>query len=309
MKNLVLQPHVRRKIDERVDRLLHDLAHPEPPLRLDDVRELLRLDLQFYRSDDPGLIAETLHRLTMAGKQVLARPALLGDALRKFSLSALYSLDRKRIVIDATVPQLKHRWLETHEILHDVLEWHEAAHYGDNEITVKQSCQDKVEAEANYGAGQLLFLRERFVAEVAASPLSVAFVRQLAKTYGNTHASTLWRVVETAGHDRPLIGVIHYHPHPRFASSKFDPANPCRHFIQSDAFLREFGGVTEHDIFKLLAGYCAPRRGGPLGESTAILTDDNGDEHEFAFETFSFTHECLTLGMHIRKRAVAVAVS
>ncbi|MFA5263338.1 MAG: hypothetical protein WC378_05890 [Opitutaceae bacterium] len=308
MKNLVLQPHVRRKIDERVDRLLRDLGHPEPPLRLEEVRALMRLDLRFYRSDDPDLVKETIHRLTMAGKQILARPTLLGEALRKCSVSALYSLDRKRIVIDQTVPKLKHRWLETHEIVHDLLEWHEAANYGDNEITVKQSCRDKIEAEANYGAGQLLFLRKRLAAEVDGSAVSVALVRQLAQTFGNTHASTLWRVVETAGQDRPLVGVIHYHPHPRFTSSKFDPANPCRHFIQSDAFLRQFAQVSEHDIYALLAGYCAPRRGGPLGESTAILTDDNGEEHEFAFETFGFGHECLTLGMHLRKRAVSVRV-
>jgi hypothetical protein len=308
MKNLILQPHVRQKIDARVDRLLRDIDNPEPPLRVEEVLELLRLDLAYYRSDDPGFINETIHRLTMAGKQVLARPTLLLDALKKFSVKALYSPDRKRILIDETVPKAKHRWLQGHEVIHDVLDWHEPVHYGDNELTVKQSCLDKVEAEANYGAGQLLFLRQRFAVEALDSPPSVELVRNLAKTFGNTHASTLWRLIEATGRTRPMVGVIHYHPHPRFVSDKFDPANPCRHFIQSDAFSAQFSEVSQHNVYDLLRGYCGPRKGGLLGEATAILTDDNGDEHEFSFETFGFYHECLTLGVHLRKRAVVVGV-
>lgn len=38
MKNLILQPGVRQKIDRRVDKILSDLDNPEPPLRLEDVR-------------------------------------------------------------------------------------------------------------------------------------------------------------------------------------------------------------------------------------------------------------------------------
>lgn len=49
MQNIILQPSIRQKIDKRVDKILHDLDMPEPPLRLDDVRELLRLDLGYYQ--------------------------------------------------------------------------------------------------------------------------------------------------------------------------------------------------------------------------------------------------------------------
>jgi hypothetical protein len=308
MKNLILQPHIRKKIDARVDKILRDLGNPEPPLRLEEVRELLRLDLGYYQSDDDGILNETIHRLTMAGKQLIARPTLLFDALRKFSIKALYNPDRKRILIDETMPKAKHRWAQGHEIIHDVLDWHEPAMRGDSELTMKQSCLDKVEAEANYGAGQLLFLRERFIHEALASPPSVQLVKALHKSYGNTNASTLWRLVETAGVERPLLGVMHYHPHPRFQSEKFDPANPCRHFIRSDAFAAQFSFVSEQNVFALISEYITPRKGGPLGDATAILADDNGTEHEFSFETFSFVHECLTLGVHIRKRPLLVGI-
>jgi hypothetical protein len=291
-----------------VDKILRDLGNPTPPLRLEEVRELLRLDLRYYHSDDNGIVDETIHRLTMAGKQLIARPTLLFDALRKFSIKALYNPDRKRILIDQTVPKAKHRWAEGHEIIHDVLDWHEPALRGDNELTMKQSCLEKVEAEANYGAGQLLFLRRRFIEEALGSAPSVALVKSLKKTFGNTYASTLWRLVETAGANLPLLGVIHYHPHSRYQSNEFDLANPCRHFIRSDAFAAQFSTVSEQDVFTLISEYVTPRKGGPLGDTKVILIDDNANEHEFFFETFGFVHECLTLGAHIRERPMVVAV-
>lgn len=77
MKNLILQPGMRQKIDKRVDKILRDLDMPEPPLRLEDVRELLRLDLGYYHSDSDGLLQRAVHKLIMGGKQLIARPMLL----------------------------------------------------------------------------------------------------------------------------------------------------------------------------------------------------------------------------------------
>lgn len=217
--------------------------------------------------------------------------------------------DRKRILIDEKLHVKKHRWAEGHETIHTILEWHEAILHGDNEVTMKQACLDKVEAEANYGAGQLLFLRERFVSEALDSAPSVDLVRTLAKSFNNTHASTLWRLVETAGRERPMLGVMHYHPAPRFSSAKNDPANPCRHFIRSDAFATKFSDTDELEVFDHISSYIEPKQGGPVGNELVVLTDDNGDEHEFAFETFNFRHECLTLVVHIRKHPATIAVN
>lgn len=307
MKNLILQTGVRQKIDRHVDKVLRDLGNPEPPLRLEDVRELLRLDLAYYQSDSDGVLQRAAHKLVMAGKQVLARPGLLLDVVRKRSIKALWVPDRRRILIDDTLHKAKHRWAEGHETIHSILDWHEPVLHGDSELTMKQSCLDKVEAEANYGAGQLLFLRERFAAEVLDSPPSVELVKSLAKDFKNTHASTLWRLVETAGHQRPILGVMHYHPAPRFASDKNDPANPCRHFIRSDAFASMFSATSELAIFESISNYIQPKKGGPVGSDTVLLADDNGEQHEFSFETFNFGHECLTLAVHLRKAPLVFA--
>ena len=48
-RNRVLSEKTAKDIDERVERVLRGLGHPEPPLRLEDVRELLKLDREFTR--------------------------------------------------------------------------------------------------------------------------------------------------------------------------------------------------------------------------------------------------------------------
>ena len=90
-----------------------------------------------------------------------------------------------------------------------------------------------------------------------------------------------------------MLGVMHYHPAPRFASASNDPANPCRHFIRSDAFGSMFSATVELAVFECIKSYIRPMSGGPVGSAMVVLTDDNGDEHEFSFETFNFRHECL----------------
>src|SRR5919112_1650445 len=107
-----------RDISVAVGRVLRDLGNPEPPIALVEVRELLRLDLRFYSSSNTTALQEFAHKMKLAGKQVLARPALLVDAIRKSNLSALWLPDRKRILLDQDVPKAKHRWMEGHEIGH-----------------------------------------------------------------------------------------------------------------------------------------------------------------------------------------------
>lgn len=309
MKGIIMSDSVRQKIDKRVDRILSDLGNPEPPLKLPDVRRLLELDLGYYRTDDEGFLRKVAHKLMIAGKQVIERPSLLKDVVTGCGIKALWLPDPKRILIDQSLPKPKHRWAEAHEILHGVLEWHEPVMRGDSELTLGHFYQEKIEAEANYGAGQLTFLRERFQNEARDSAPTVSLVMSLADRFANTKASTLWRVVEALGRDTPLLGIIHYHPNPRLSSAKADPANPCRHFIQSPAFAKRFSRVSERAVYDLICGYIEHRSGGPLGTKLLPLDDDNGDGHEFAFETFSLRHQCITLCAYRQPRRVIVAAA
>ena len=107
-KNEIIRSRTVADIDRKVERVLKDLGNPEPPLDLDTVRDLLNLDLAYYTASDPGLLQEVVSKMTMAGKQVLARPSRILDAVRKWDLRALYIPDRKRILIDKDQPLLKH---------------------------------------------------------------------------------------------------------------------------------------------------------------------------------------------------------
>jgi hypothetical protein len=165
VKNVSLGHRTLADIDGQVAKVLRGLGNAEPPVDLRLVRELLKLDRGYYSTTDDSLLRETFSRIKVAGLQVLKRPTILRDAVRTLSLKALYLPDQKRILLDQDLPVLKHRWNEAHEIGHDVIPWHAGMMLGDTEQTLTPACHQVMEAEANYAAGQLLFLASRFVAE------------------------------------------------------------------------------------------------------------------------------------------------
>jgi hypothetical protein len=295
-------------IDGQVAKVLRGLGNPEPPVDLRVVRELLKLDRGYYSTTDDGLLRETFSRLKVAGRQVLSRPTILRDAVRSLSLKALYLPDQKRILLDQDLPPIKHRWNEAHEIGHDLIPWHAGMMFGDTDQTLTPACHEVMEAESNYAAGQLLFLAERFRAEATSTAPTLDFVRKLGKNFGNTVTSTLWRFVEQAHGNRPMVALVSGHPHPAKRKADFDAANPCRYCVESPPFRELFGHVTELDLFSPIVGYSGAQRGGTLGEAEIILDDRNGERHVFAFETFFNSHEALTLGYRLRPHSMGVRI-
>jgi Zn-dependent peptidase ImmA (M78 family) len=296
VKNVSLKDRTIADIDGQVDKVLRGLGNPEPPVDLRLVRDLLKLDRGYYSTTDDSLLRETFSRMKVAGLQVLLRPTILRDAVKSLSLKALYLPDQKRILLDQDLPILKHRWNEAHEIGHDIIPWHIGMMLGDTEQTLTPACHQIMEAEANYAAGQLLFLARRFVEEATASVPSLAFVKSLSKGFGNTMTSTLWRFVEQGHGGRPIVALVTGHPHRSQRKADFDPANPCRYCVESPPFRQRFGTMRETDLFATIVGYCGSQRGGSLGRGEVLLTDLNGDRHIFDFETFFNRHEALTLG-------------
>lgn len=229
-------------------------------------------------------------------------------------MQALYLPDSKRILLDASIPEKKHRWSEAHEIGHSLLPWHEEVMHGDNKHTLLPSYQETIEAEANYAAGRLLFLRDRFSVEANDLPISLGSIQSLHKGFGNTLSSTLWRFVETVGIQRPVVGMITCHPHPTRRPTDFNPVQPCRHCIQSPAFATHYRQMAEATLFEGIASYVSPKMGGHLGSAEVILTDDNGDDHIFNFESFFIRYkapavgEALTLGVYQRPYSRLIAM-
>ncbi len=302
MRNILLRERTAKDIDDQVARVLRGLGNPEPPVSLDEIRDLLRLDRDYFSSSEDGPLREVAHRLLVAGRQVLARPALLGEAIRKWSLRALYLPDRRRILIDRDLPEIKHRWSEAHEVGHSIIPWHQGTMLGDNKQTLTPACHEQIESEANYAAGQVLFLRRRFASEAHDLAIGIDAIRTLKKRYGNTITTTLWRYIEQS--EVPSLGCIGHHPH--HLPEDFNPLEPFKYFVCSPQFLARFSGVRESEVFKAIRNYCRDRRGGPLGTAEVVLADDNGLRHVFHFETFFNQYDALTLGVHQHPHSLVV---
>ena len=67
-KNVIIKTKNALDIDRKVERVLKDLGNPEPPLDLEVVRDLLKLDLAYYTAKDPGVLQEVISKMTMAGR-------------------------------------------------------------------------------------------------------------------------------------------------------------------------------------------------------------------------------------------------
>ena len=298
----------RHDIRKQVIRILRDLGNPEPPLKLTDVRSLLSLDLQYYSSSDPGLVLELAHRFQLLAKKTI--PDLgshLQLALSKSKLCAFWVPALSRIMLDGDVPEPKHRWIEAHEIIHSVIPWHKKFLLGDNTQTLDPTCHAVLEAEANYGAGRLLFLDEKFGVEARDLALSFKSIKLLQKRYDNSIISTFWRIVEDRNPLQPVFGMVSIHPHyPKVG--RHDGPNPWRYFIRSDAFARQFSRISPETVYGLVKSHASRRKAGPIFAAQNTISDDRGVQWEIELECFSTTHAVLTLGYTTKERPVVVQV-
>ena len=296
-------------IRDIVAKILRELGNPEPPLNLDQVRMLLKLDLGYYSTADTSLVQELTHRIRVAGKQLLERPMLLIDAIRKAKLSALWVPDNRRILIDSTVPKPKHRWIEGHEIGHSVIPWHREFLFGDNKMTLDPTCHAIVEAEANFASAQLLFLQDRFAGEARDVALGFEAVKAMSKRYNNTLTSTLWRMIQDREPDRAVFGMVSAHPH-YLNDQKLGrnaEGETVEYFIRSRAFRARFADVSPEQAFSLLAKHARRSKGGPLVDTTDTLVDADGNLCEFQIESFCNTHRVLTIGGMTRLAPIFVS--
>ena len=296
--NLLLTPTTLRTIDQQIEKLLRDLGNPSPPLNLDQVRALLKLDRRYYSSLDDSWLREKIHQMTVAGKQVVSRPSLMLTVVKNLRLKGVLLADRRRILLDQELPEPKQRWAEAHEIVHNVVPWHEGIAHGDPEMTLRLGCQEQIEAEANYGAGRLLFLGKRFDEMVVAGPVDFAALQSLHKAYGNTMTTTLWRIVELSLD--ASFGLVTAHPRDVDSSSE-----AIRYFLRSPNFAAEFATVTAAGLFSEVKRRCYGRRG-PIGHGDFVLIDGRGEAYEFRFESFFNGHDALTLGKRVAPRNLSV---
>lgn len=301
MKKIRLDEYSAADIDAQVSKILRDLGNPEPPLRLEHVRELLKLDRDYYSAADNGLLNRWIHSLKVAGKQIAYRPAFLKDFVQNFRLDALCLFDEKRILISRELPTPKQRWAEAHEIGHLIIPWHGPISLGDDKYTLTANCHETMEAEANYGASRLLFLRDKFKAHALSCKPTLTHVGDLKKRFGNTITTTFYSLIEAL--DVPAFGLITGHP--KKPDPDFDPSKPCRHFITSPQFDDQFGHITDMQLYPILESYCTYGKW-DLGQAETILHNSRKEPYIFSMETIFNKYDALTLGVSMRRHEVSV---
>jgi Zn-dependent peptidase ImmA (M78 family) len=167
----------------------------------------LELNLGYFQHDDAGVLQRLAHRLKVVGHQLANRPGLLVDAVKTLDLRALWVPDQKYVMIDKTQPKPKWRWLEAHEMGHKLCDWHGDFLFGDTEFSLSPACHQKLESEANYAAGQLLFLGDRFKVEATDLALGFSSIQRLKSVYQNTMTTTMWRSIRTLQPFHSISGV------------------------------------------------------------------------------------------------------
>jgi hypothetical protein len=289
-----IDPFSAQEIDDAVDRILRDLGNPEPPLRLEDVRELLKLDLSYYSKTDLNLLDEISHQVIMAGNAIMSNAKRMFDVVSKVGLRGILLPSERQIFIDDDVADLKKRFLIGHEIAHDFIPWHKPLMMGDNDETISPSCHHEMEAEANYGSRRLIFLGDRFAAEWRDSNgFDWKRAGASGKAFGNTLTTTLWQIVHTSPAETPALGMMSAHPRHHGFCARAGEGNVA-YFFGSERFNQQFSNVTKEAVFSEICQYVGFNKRGPLGSSVQVLTDVNGDAFDFEFSSFCNGYDVLT---------------
>ncbi len=91
-----------------------------------------------------------------------------------------------------------------------------------------------------------------------ASTMTMEHVRAIAKHFGNTITSTLWRCVEQS--EDVTFATIGEHPHhPR------EGRPPIEYFVRSKSFEGQFPNISDTDVWAWMRTYCRYNLTGPLG--------------------------------------------
>ena len=198
-------------------RVLEDLDSHEEIARLTD--RLLRKSDAYGRLPTPVediLAAAELEEApdTFLSESSIARmPEHMRGVLRRVAGKVHAALDRKTRVVHvnpATDLVGQKAFKRLHETSHDLFPWQHIdlgrIGFADDEMTLSPKTTIRFEREANQGAAELLFQRERF-AEIAADyAIGCATVIELADLFGASRHATFRRYVESD--PSPLAGVV-----------------------------------------------------------------------------------------------------
>jgi hypothetical protein len=175
------------EINQHVDRLLRAAgAYGRFPTPVEDIVSAAELEQADTYALDESLIKRA--------------PAYLRTLLRSARSKIQGLVDRRARVIHIS-PDIdndgKRRFVQLHETIHHALPHQQDLLYADDNETLSPREDKLFEREANQGAAELLFQREKFTTDAAELEISTDSVWFLANRYGSSFHSALRRYAET----------------------------------------------------------------------------------------------------------------
>lgn len=147
-----------------------------------------------------GVLPTPLEALRpVAGVRAVAPIPALPERVRTPGRKLLGALwfEERTMFLEEGQTEARRRFTEAHELMHALCPWHEAVLREDTSDELFKPALDAIEAEANLGAGMLLFQGRRFAARVASERPSISAPLALAREYGASAHAALHHYVVT----------------------------------------------------------------------------------------------------------------
>jgi hypothetical protein len=241
----IATPESSTEVTNEVKRLLraagitHQLPTPkEEILACQRLVETGELDLAEY---ERTLTQKTLHFFHLAVSKVLG------------------ILDRRSeiIYVAPSVHDSRKLFVTYHEVTHSILDWQRIIRTQEDELTLSRECKDIFEAEANYGAADIMFQCERFETEAKDYEVSVESSLYLSNRYDASFHATVRRFVER--NHRPCLLMVLNPTQREYSDGR--TSFYVVYSIPSVSFTREFGDPLDSTFIN------------PQDELGAILND------------------------------------
>jgi len=168
-----------------------------------------------------------------------AREAFLAT-LQK--IRGIADLRERAIYIPAETSQRRRRFVQAHELGHQVIPWHSVnVGYRDDDLSLTGDAQELFDIEANFFAAEVMFQGKRFRNRVRDYTPSFDAVFQLADEHGASRHATLWRFVEEQDE---IVGAVTYWPSIYTVDSSGHAVLRRGKIVASPSFLAKFSDLA-----------------------------------------------------------------
>jgi IrrE N-terminal-like domain len=225
------------------------LAVPPSALAVtDEVRKLLRAAGVQGQIPTPKSQIIACARLIEAGELDLA---LYEESIAEKTINLFHKamskvrgfFDRrtKQLYVDPTLRNSKRTFVTYHEVIHKIAAWQHIESTEEDDFTTSVDCETLFEAEANYGAAEILFQCEMFEKEAKDFEVSVSSAIYLSQRYDSSRHSSLRRFAER--NHRPCLLLILKET--RRQNSDGGMSFFISYAIPSESFIAKFGTPLE----------------------------------------------------------------